>query len=165
MHTCPCRQKSEASSRILEAVAVAIGSCKQQLIPKTIARPVVLFLIAIGVRMLSSAVIAMSLMTQTAVAKMAVVRTFATNDEIGHLTKSITEWDAMMPCAEPATSQVDLILVYSKDIGTNPQARAAVEAYEASFAQGQNWTGCFAGRTCLQGSWLRRISTMSTGIP
>ena len=104
--------------------------------------------------MLSSALIAMSLMTQTALGKMAVVRTFATDFEIGHLTQSIADWDATMPCAEPtATSQVDMILVYSKDIGTNAQARAAVEAYEASFAQGQNWTGCFAG-----------IKNMSTGL-
>ena len=93
-----------------------------------------------------SVLTALGLMAQTVVGKMAVVRTFATSDEIGHLTKANTDWDATMPCADPGTtSQIDLILVYSKDIGMHLPAKAAVEAYEASFAQGKSWTGCFAG--------------------
>ncbi|CAE7194110.1 unnamed protein product [Symbiodinium sp. CCMP2592] len=92
------------------------------------------------------AVAAFSLLPWSVAGKMAVVRTFATSQEVADLMQSYTEWESTMPCASPGqSSTVDLILVYSKDLATDSTATAAVQSYESGFAQNEHWTGCFGG--------------------
>ncbi|CAE7476983.1 unnamed protein product [Symbiodinium sp. CCMP2592] len=92
------------------------------------------------------AVAALSLLPWPVAGKMAVVRVFATSEEVTYLTQSYTEWESTMPCANPGqSSNVDLILVYSKDLATDGIATAAVQSYESGFAQNEHWTGCFGG--------------------
>ncbi|CAE7906190.1 unnamed protein product, partial [Symbiodinium necroappetens] len=77
---------------------------------------------------------------------MAVVRVFATDEEVAYLTESYSAWESMLPCANPnPNSNVDLILAYSKDLAADSTAKAAVQSYETGFAQSEHWTRCFAG--------------------
>ena len=80
---------------------------------------------------------------------LAVVRVFSTEEELQLLSNSVASWDTAgaIPCTTKSNmSEIDLILVYSKDLEMDPDAKGLVSEIEAAFnmnPKGNDWMNCF----------------------
>ena len=94
------------------------------------------------------------LIMRAGASNLAVVRVFSTEEELQLLSGSFPAWDATMPCASKSnTSTIDFILVYSKDLETDPMAKGLVSSLTSDFDQKQ-----FAWMTCF--STMKNMSAM-----
>ncbi|CAE7768454.1 unnamed protein product [Symbiodinium sp. CCMP2456] len=84
---------------------------------------------------------------QVRAANLAVVRVFSTDEEVMLLNSSSDLWATSnaMPCAgKSTTSEIDLILVYSKDLATDVMASQVVAELETTFMNNASaWVQCF----------------------
>ncbi|CAE7714386.1 unnamed protein product [Symbiodinium sp. CCMP2592] len=78
---------------------------------------------------------------------LAVVRVFSTEEELQLLNNSVPQWDmaGSIPCTTKSNmSEIDLILVYSKDLEMDQDAKGLVSEIEMSFHSKEfNWMNCF----------------------
>lgn len=78
---------------------------------------------------------------------LAVVRVFSTAEELLLLMDSIPKWDkaGAIPCTTKSNmSEIDFILVYSKDLETDAKAKSMVRAIEDAFHNDAfGWMSCF----------------------
>ena len=79
---------------------------------------------------------------------LAVVRVFSTEEELQLLMDSVPKWDmaGSIPCTTKSNmSEIDLILVYSKDLETDAEAKEMVGAVENAFHNDAfGWMSCFS---------------------
>eukprot|EP00437_Effrenium_voratum_P061893 CAMPEP_0181495804 /NCGR_PEP_ID=MMETSP1110-20121109/52601_1 /TAXON_ID=174948 /ORGANISM="Symbiodinium sp., Strain CCMP421" /LENGTH=130 /DNA_ID=CAMNT_0023623509 /DNA_START=42 /DNA_END=431 /DNA_ORIENTATION=+ len=79
---------------------------------------------------------------------LAVVRVFSTEEELQLLMDSVEKWDkaGAIPCTTKSNmSEIDLILVYSKDLEADAEAKSMVGAIEAAFhSDAFGWMSCFS---------------------
>ncbi|CAE7240666.1 CSMD1 [Symbiodinium sp. CCMP2456] len=76
--------------------------------------------------------------------ELAVVRPFASSQEIEDMDEAFALWNTVSPCGDKALAEFDLILVYSRKFGQNPDALAAVERVSTLFRERtQPWHRCF----------------------
>ncbi|CAE7929108.1 kz, partial [Symbiodinium sp. KB8] len=79
---------------------------------------------------------------------LAVVRVFSTEEELQLLMDSVEKWDkaGAIPCTTKSSmSEIDLILVYSKDLEADAEAKSIVGAIEAAFhSDVYGWMSCFS---------------------
>ena len=78
---------------------------------------------------------------------LAVVRVFSTEEELLLLMDSVPKWDkaGAIPCTTKSNmSEIDFILVYSKDLETDAKAKSMVCAIEDAFHNDAfGWMSCF----------------------
>jgi len=80
---------------------------------------------------------------------LAVVRVFSTEEELQLLMDSVPKWDmaGSIPCTTKSNmSEIDLILVYSKDLEMDSAAKGLVSDIEVEFhssPKGFDWMNCF----------------------
>ena len=109
---------------------------------------------------------------------LAVVRVFSTEEELQLLMDSVEKWDkaGAIPCTTKSSmSEIDLILVYSKDLEADAEAKSIVGAIEAAFhSDVYGWMSCFSNIKSMSANLkpgARRLMTTvatprtSTGSP
>jgi len=76
--------------------------------------------------------------------ELAVVRPFASSQEIEDMDEAFALWNTVSPCGDKALAEFDLILVYSRKFGQNPDALDAVDRVSTAFRERtQPWHRCF----------------------
>lgn len=76
--------------------------------------------------------------------KLAVVRAFANANEVQEMSQIFASWDTVLPCINPPSVAIDLILVYSQRFEDNPEASQAATAVVTSVESGSAaWSSCF----------------------
>lgn len=77
-------------------------------------------------------------------AELALVRPFASNQEIQEIESAFSLWNAVSPCGDKALAEVDIFLVYSRRLDENPVASIAAANVQNSFrARSEPWHRCF----------------------
>ncbi|CAE7350571.1 CSMD1, partial [Symbiodinium natans] len=92
----------------------------------------------------TSVLVAIAFAARVAAAQeLAVVRTFASEQEVTGLTEAIALWNELLPCSGPTWVPVDLLLVYSQNFDLTPSALVAAKEVQSSFENGTAWAPCF----------------------